>query len=136
MAGNLIAHPAQLLHPTTSKFCHYAQIVVRNIAINSIDFSLDNLSPGFCWLVIPLIFRQKLFMSINNITVLVSDNVICFGHFMLMIHGVDKKACRILFPTPLHCHVFTRFVCYFLSNALSTFLFSDHINAKNNAFSK
>ena len=36
----------------------------------------------------------------SNITVLVSHSVICFGYFMPMSHGVNKKAPPIVSPHP------------------------------------
>ena len=41
-----------------------------------------------------------------------------------MSHGVNKKAHTIVSPLPPN-HVFTRFVCCFTRNTLSTFLCSD-----------
>ena len=38
---------------------------------------------------------------IGSITVLLSDNVICFGYFMPMSHGVNKKAPTNVLPPPL-----------------------------------
>ena len=73
---------------------------------------------------------------ISNITVLVSPNVICYGYLMPMSHGVNKKAPPVVSTIPPPCHVFTRFLCCFTRNTLSTFFFSDQIVAKNNAFSK
>ena len=36
---------------------------------------------------------------IQNITVLVSHNIICFGYFLPMNHGVNKKAPLIAYKT-------------------------------------
>ena len=50
------------------------------------------------WLVIPLNFFvghtqvKTIIITIINITVLVSDSVICLGYFMHMSHGINKKA--------------------------------------------
>ena len=79
---------------------------------------------------------QLLLLAILLITVLVSQNVIYLEYFMLMSHGVNKKAPKIvsLYPSPL-----TGFhqACYLTSNNLSTFFCSDLTNyCKNNAFSK
>ena len=72
----------------------------------------------------------------SNITVLVLYNVIGFGYFIPMSHVDNKKAPRIVSNTRSPYQAFTRFVCCFTRNALSTFFFSDQIIAKNNAFSK
>ena len=38
---------------------------------------------------------------ISNIAVLVSHNIICFGYFIPMSHGVNKKSTPITAPPPL-----------------------------------
>ena len=38
---------------------------------------------------------------IGSITVLLSDNVICFGYFIHMSHSINKKAPTIVSPPPL-----------------------------------
>ena len=58
----------------------------------------------FCGLVTLLNFFGDTIIS--NITVLASHNVICFGYFMSMTHGVNKKAPQIASPQPLP---YTRF---------------------------
>ena len=55
---------------------------------------------------------------------------------LLCVMGVNKKAPPIVSPNPLPYQVFTRLVCCFTRNILSTFFCSDQIIAKNNAFLK
>ena len=59
----------------------------------------------------------------NNITALVSHNVICFGCFMSMSHGAHKKAATIVPPPP--DHVFIRLVCCLARKTLSVLFCSD-----------
>ena len=61
---------------------------------------------------------------------LVSNNVICFGYFIPMSHGVIKKISPILSLIPSPYQVFTRFICCFTKNTLSTIFCSDQIIAK------
>ena len=43
---------------------------------------------------------------ISNTTMLLSHNVICFGHFMPMSHGANKKAPTIVSPPLLSLNRF------------------------------
>ena len=87
------------------------------------------------WLVIPLNFYLEIgrnYVSIiitiiSNITVLVSDNGICFEYFIRTSHVVNKKAPPIVYPTHLPYQVFTRFACCFTRNSLSVFFCSVQI---------
>ena len=110
----------------------------KNIASLAIAFSrflLSFLAHGiFGWLVIQFnIFLEidRTYVSIvitiiSSITVLVSQNVVCFGYFMPMTHGVNKKAPKVVsFHTSPLNQDFTRFVCCFTRNTLSTFFCSD-----------
>ena len=54
---------------------------------------------------------------ISNITVLVSHNAICFGHFIPMSHGVNKKAPPIISSHP----IWPRLFFCFKRHALWTF---------------
>ena len=78
---------------------------------------------------------QLLFLVILLITVSVSHNVIYFEYFMLMSHGVNKKAPRIVSPNPPLAGFHQ--ACCFTNNTLSTIFCSDVTDyCKNNAFSK
>ena len=61
---------------------------------------------------------------INNITVLVSHYVICFGYFISMSHGVNKKTPPIVSPRPSHLPGFHQ-VCLLFYNKyfINPFLF-------------
>ena len=61
---------------------------------------------------------------INNITVPVSHNVLCFGCFMPISHGIKKKAPTVVSPptTPPSYQIFIKFVCCFARITLSTLL--------------
>ena len=77
-----------------------------------------------CFLEISKNYVSIIIIVISNITVSASHNVICFGYFMPMSHGVNKKSPTIAslhFPTN---QVFTRFVCCFTRNTLWTFFYS------------
>ena len=63
-------------------------------------------------------------------------SVICFGYFMPMTHGVNKKALPIVSPTRPSYQVFIRFVCCFSRNTLSNLFCSDQTIGKNNTFLK
>ena len=72
------------------------------------------------WAMVPIRRLMQLYLNTiisNNITELVSHNVICFGCFMSMSHGAKKKAATIFPSSP--DHVFTRFVCCFTRKTLS-----------------
>ena len=66
---------------------------------------------------------------IGNNTVLVSHNLILFWFFMSMSHGVKKKRLLQVSPSssipPYQC--FTRFICCFTRNTLSTFFCCDQV---------
>ena len=74
--------------------------------------------------------------AVNNITVLVSHNVIFFGCSMHMSHGVNKTPPSASPYLISHYQVFTKFVCCCEKKTLSTSFCSDQVIAKNNAFSK
>ena len=77
-----------------------------------------------CFLEISKNYVSIIIIVISNITVSASHNAICFGYFMPMSHGVNKKSPTIAslhFPTN---QVFTRFVCCFTRNTLWTFFYS------------
>ena len=65
----------------------------------------------------------------SNVTVLVPQNVICFGYFVLMSHGVNKKVLTIVSLYPglfvLQEILYQLFFCCDLTDY-----------CKNNAFSK
>ena len=44
---------------------------------------------------------------ISNTTMLLSHNFICFGHFMPMSYGTNKKAPTIVSPPPLSLNRFS-----------------------------
>ena len=73
---------------------------------------------------------------ISNITVLVSYNVIYFGCFIPMSHGVNKKALPIAFPTHPLSQVFTRFVAFQEIPTLLTLICSGQIITKKNKNNK
>ena len=116
MIRNLGAYPAQLLKPTILKFCYSPQMVItfQNLKIllflllfsrpaNSKFYHLATCS--FFGLVIQANFLEIsrnyvliIIVIISSITVLVSENVICFAYFMSMSHGINKNAPTIVAP--------------------------------------
>ena len=98
----------------------YHTLQLKNIAVPAIDFSPHNFKilptchMEFFWVINPNQFFLEtgrnyvsiIITIISNITVLVSNSVFCFGCFMPMSHGVNKKAPPIVSPPPL---LFTRF---------------------------
>ena len=107
---------------------------LKNIAILTIFFSPYNfrILPTCHWILFGLVIQLNFFWRsklcviitiISNITVSVSHNVICFEYFMPISHGVNKKAPRIVSLNPPTNQVFTRLVCCFIRNTLSTLFF-------------
>ena len=141
MTRNLSGHRAQLLNPTISKFLsfllhgyHTLQLIEKNSCYPSYCFltphyqNFTNPPIGiFFGLVIPLNLRIGA-NYVSIIITIISNITVC--------HDVNKKAPAIVSPTPLRYHVFTRLICCFTRNTLSTFFYSDRIIAKNNAFLK
>ena len=151
MTRNLGAHPAQLLNPQFQNFAislHGVSFHNLKILLYLLLFSRPTISkfyqPANCfffWVSNP----TQLFLEIgrnyvpiiitvsSSITVLVSHNVFCFIYFMSLSHGVNKKAPPVSSLQSPPFQVFTRFVCCFTTNNLSTFFCSDQIIAENNA---
>lgn len=67
---------------------------------------------------------------------LVSLNVIFFGYFMHMSHGVNEKTCLSASPNSLANQMCTSFFCCFTITTLSNFCGLDQIIGKDNVFSK
>ena len=123
---------------------------LENIATPAIAFPLHNFKilpkghMGFFWVNNPDLFFSEISRNyvsiiitiISNTTVLVSLNVIGFEYFLPISHAVNKKSPPIVSPAPPHYQVFTRFVCCFTRNTLSTWFCSGQIIGKNNTFSK
>ena len=125
--------------PEFQNFCNFSYMVITlyNLSKKFMLFLLLLSQPtiskfyqptnwNFFGLVIPLNFFWRNYVpiiitNINNVTV---------------CHGVNKKAPPVVSSTPLPYQVFTRLVCCFTRNTLSTFFCSDQIIAKNNAFLK
>ena len=120
---NILFFLLLLSHPTISKFY---QPTNCTFFMGGRDY--------YPLLIFGGIGRNYVITIISNITVLVSHNVICFGYFMPMSHGVNKEALPIVSPAPLPYLVFTRFACCFTRTSLLTFFCSDQIIAKNNTF--
>ena len=101
-----------LSHPTTSKYCYPCCLSHPTVS--------KFYQPSF--LEIGRNYKSNIIVIVNNITVLMSHNVIFHGSFMPMSHGVNKKTCP---STSSHIsspyQVFIRFVCSFTRNTLSTF---------------
>ena len=138
MTRNLDADPTKLLYPITEK-------ILLSLLLLSHSTILKLYQPGnFFWVSNPTNFFLEIgrnYVSImitiiSNINVLVSHNVTCFGYFMPVSHGFIKKAPPIVSVTPPPHQIFTRFVCCFTRNTLTTLFCSDEIIAKNNTFSK
>ena len=96
-----------LSHPTISKFYQ--------------PFTMDFFSFFyFIFLEIGSNYIMSIIITIvSNIIVLVSQNIIFFGFFMPMIHGVNKKKRFLFLPPPL--------VCCFTRNAWSNFYCCDYL---------
>ena len=109
-----------LSHPTTSKFYQPTNW----------NFFWVSSPTCFVFLEIGRNYVPVIIAIISNITLLVSHNVICFGYYMPMSHGMIKKAPPTVSHTPPPYQVFTNIVCCFARNTLSTFLCSDQIIAK------
>ena len=105
---------------------------------------LQTLHMEFFGLVIPLdisleIGRKYVSLIItivNNITVLVSHNVICSGYFMPMSHGVNKKAPQLSPLTFPSLPGFHKICLLFYKEYFINLPCSCQIIAKDNAFSK
>ena len=113
--------------------------IFKNLATLHMDFFWVGNPTYFCFLKIGRNYGWIIITIISNITVLVSHNVICFGHFMSMSHGANKKAPTIIPPPqPPDPHTTTPLyqACYFTRNILSIFFCSDQIIEENNAFLK
>ena len=81
--------------------------IFKNLATLHMDFFWVGNPTYFCFLKIGRNYGWIIITIISNITVLVSHNVICFGHFMSMSHGANKKAPTIIpppTPRPPHNH--------------------------------
>ena len=106
---NLGTHPAWLLETTISKICHFPTRLSPSKTQNFVIVAIYQLATwNFFRLVIQLMFFFEtgrncsiIITIIGSITVLLSDNVICFGYFMPMSHGVNKKAPTNVSPPPL-----------------------------------
>ena len=72
--------------------------IFKNLATLHMDFFWVGNPTYFCFLKIGRNYGWIIITIISNITVLVSHNVICFGHFMSMSHGANKKAPTIIPP--------------------------------------
>ena len=119
MTRNLSAHPAWLLKPQFQIFAispTWLKILLSLLLLSHLTISkfhqlatwnFSGLQQSNLILVIGRNYLSVIIIS-SNITVLVSHNIICFGYFMPMSHGVSKKAPTIVSPPPNH--IFTRFV--------------------------
>ena len=103
-------------HSTISKF--YQPFTMKFFQIGNPSF--------YFFIIIFLDISRNHIMSImsiviiifSNITVLVSQNIISFGFFITMSHGINNKTPPSASPyLPLPYQVFTRFVCCFTRNA-------------------
>ena len=141
MTRDVGVHPAQLLKPTVSKFSHsfYMVITLQNLKllISLLFLSHSTISKFYqlaIWNLFALVIKINFFLEIirnyasiiitmiNNISVLVPHSVICFGYFMPMSYGVNKRAPTIVSPhTPSPNQVFTGFVRCITRNTLSIF---------------
>ena len=65
------------------------------IEINSFNWEIGR---NYMSIIIIIISSSS---SSSNSTVLLFHSVICFGYFMPMRHGVDKKAPSFVSPPPL-----------------------------------
>ena len=124
--------------PQFQNFCHFSYMVIT--LYNLLEKSMLSLlllshptiskfyqptNWNFFGLVIPLNF---FFLEIGRnyvsiIITIISNITVC--------HGVNKKTPPIVSPTSFPYQVFTRLVCCFTRNTLSTFFCSDQIIAKN-----
>ena len=99
------AHHTSLLKSTISQFYHCSYMIFKNIVIAAIAFSSHNFKIlptrhiGSFWVNNPVNFfwrcrnyKSIIITIISNITVLVSRNVICFGYFMPITHGVNNSS--------------------------------------------
>ena len=136
MTRNLDTHTAQLLSPIISKLCYTTYMVITRqnikILLSLLWLSHPTISKFYqshIWSFFGLVILHNLFLEIgrsyasiiitiiSNITVSVSHNVISFGCFMPINHGVNKKAPPVMSPPPpLPYQLCTRFVCCFTSN--------------------
>ena len=73
---------------------------------------------------------------ISSITVLVSQNVICFGYFMSMSHGINKETPTVVSPHLSPLPGFHQVYLLFFRKYLMNLFCSDQIIAKDNAFLK
>ena len=124
MTRNLGARSAWLLKPTISKFCHssYMVITLQNLKILQSLLLLSHptiskfyqlarwifwgvSNPSWFFLEISRNYASIIITIISNITVIVSHNVTCFGYFMPMSNGVNRKAPTIVSPTPIDLFV-------------------------------
>ena len=110
-SSSCIAIKYQIFKILPSLLYGYHTPQLKNIAISPIAFSVHNfkLLPfcqlAFLWVSNSTYFfgdRQKLCVNYNytvisNITVLVSNNVICFGYFRPISYCVNKKT------PPIYC---------------------------------
>ena len=120
MTRNLGARPAWLLKPTISKFCHssYMVITLQNLKILRSLLLLSHTTiskfyqlarwifwgvsnPSWFFWEISRNYASIIITIISNITVLVSLYVTCFGYFMPMSNGVNRKAPTIVSLTPI-----------------------------------
>ena len=142
MTRDVGVHPAQLLKLTVSKFSHsfYMVITLQNLKllISLLFLSHSTLSKFYqlaIWNLFALVIKFFFFFleiirnyasiiitTINNISLLVPRSVICFGYFMPMSYGVNKRAPTIVSPhTPSPNQVFTGFFHCITRNTLSIF---------------
>ena len=119
--------------PQFHNFCHFSYKVIT--LYNSLKkfHVISKFYQPTNWNFFGLVISLNLFLEIGRnyvsiIITIISNITVC--------HGVNKKTLPIVSPTPFPYQVFTRLVCCFTRNTLSTFFCSDQIIAKNNAFFK
>ena len=82
-------------------------MVIKNIAILTIAFSphdfkiLTTRHMEFFWVSNLRNYNVSIIITISNITMLVSHNVLCVWYIMHMTHGVNKKDPPIVCSTRL-----------------------------------
>ena len=149
MARNLFAYPTQLRNPTASKFCHslHMAITFHSLKILLTLLFLPHPTVSKCYqpvtwnffeLVISLNFLQRQVKNMCQLKLLLLLMLLCQSHKMLFALDVlclsymvsIRRLLKFCVITPPPEPFFTRFVCCFTRNTLSTFLCYDEIITK------
>ena len=106
MTRNLCAHPAQLLNPTISKFCHFSYMVITLHNSKILLFlhcfltqqiqTFTNLLIGIFRLVIPLNFFLELGRNYVSIIVTIISNITVLQHYLLWIFVTIRRFLQLI----------------------------------------